>query len=56
MLAKKNTVIGITKSESLVLKSMQDPTSYRYWTNDALFAWVGGWGIVTGKQIGRAHV
>jgi len=49
VLAKKNTVIGITKSESLVLKSMQDPTSYRYWTNDFVFAWAGGLEKMTGE-------
>jgi len=49
VLAKKNTVIGITKSESLVLEYMRDPTSYRYWTNDALFAWIGGLEKMTGK-------
>ncbi|UIZ56286.1 hypothetical protein LZP46_07555 [Acinetobacter sp. SCLZS86] len=42
VLAKKNTVIGITKSESLNLYAMRDPTSYRYWTYDFVFAWAGG--------------
>lgn len=49
LLAKKDTMIGKKKSESLALKSMQDPTSYRYWTNDAVFAWAGGLEKMTGK-------
>ena len=49
VLAKKNTVIGITKSESLHLYSMRDPTSYRYWTYDFVFAWNTPLSKQTGK-------
>lgn len=49
LLAKKNTVIGITKSESLNLYAMRDPTSYRYWTYDFVFAWAGGLEKMTGQ-------
>ncbi|WP_291345678.1 MULTISPECIES: hypothetical protein [unclassified Acinetobacter] len=48
-LAKKNTVIGITKSESLNLYAMQDPTTYRYWTYDFVFAWNTPLNKQTGK-------
>lgn len=49
LLAKKNTVIGITKSESLNLYAMRDPTSYRYWTYDFVFAWNTPLNKQTGK-------
>lgn len=49
VLAKKNTVIGITKSESLNLYAMQDPTTYRYWTYDFVFAWNTPLNKQTGK-------
>lgn len=49
LLAKKNTVIGITKSESLNLYAMQDPTTYRYWTYDFVFAWNTPLNKQTGK-------
>ncbi|MEG0130553.1 MAG: hypothetical protein RR677_03600 [Acinetobacter sp.] len=49
ILAKKSTIIGTRKSESLTLKSMRDPTSYRYWTYDSVFAWNTPLSKQTGK-------
>ncbi|WP_111883809.1 hypothetical protein [Acinetobacter sp. CFCC 11171] len=49
LLAKKNSIIAKSNSESLSLYSMRDPTSYRYWTYDSIFAWAGGLEKMTGK-------
>lgn len=49
ILAKKNIVIGVTKSESLNLYAMQDPTTYKYWTYDSIFAWNTPLNKQTGK-------
>lgn len=40
--SKKNT-------ESLTLGAVQDPYTYRYWTNDAVFAWSGSLEKMTGS-------
>ena len=48
ILAKKNTVSGEITTESLSLNSMQDPTTYRYWTNDSVYAWFGSLEKMTG--------
>lgn len=42
ILAEQNNITGGNKSESLALHSMRDPNSYRYFTYDFIFAWVGG--------------
>ncbi|MEG0342336.1 MAG: hypothetical protein RR633_09130 [Acinetobacter sp.] len=38
-----------TETTTLQLKAMRDPTSYRYWTHDGIFAWIGGLEKMTGK-------
>lgn len=38
---KRITQGNKTTVESLALKSVEDPYSYRYWTHDAVFAWFG---------------
>ena len=48
ILAKKNTVSEEITAESLSLNSMQDPTTYRYWTNDSVYAWFGSLEKMTG--------
>ncbi|MFW2076585.1 hypothetical protein ACG94X_02475 [Acinetobacter sp. ULE_I010] len=48
ILAKKKSVASKSDSESLQLYAMQDPTSYRYWTYDFVFAWAGGLEKMTG--------
>lgn len=40
--AKKESTSGATESESLSLGSVRDPTTYRYWTYDFIWAWAGG--------------
>lgn len=49
IVAEKKTTSGGIESEGLSLYQMQDPTTYRYWTNDFIFAWVGGLEKMTGK-------
>lgn len=49
ILAEKKTTSGGKESEGLSLRQMQDPTTYRYWTHDFLFAWKGGLEKMTGK-------
>ncbi|WP_168377786.1 hypothetical protein [Acinetobacter cumulans] len=36
-------------SESLALKHVRDPYSYRYWTNHPIWAWIGGLEKATGN-------
>ena len=40
--AQKEGHGGSEETESSTLKSMRDPTSYRYWTYDFVLAWRGG--------------
>lgn len=40
--AKKESTSGATASEAMSLHAVQDPTTYRYWTYDFIFAWAGG--------------
>lgn len=47
--ARKKVSGSKTNSESLTLGSVQDPYSYRYWTNDAVFAWSGSLEKMTGS-------
>lgn len=49
ILAKRNSSGGKIDSESLKLYAMRDPTSYRYWTYDFIWAWRGGLEKETGK-------
>ncbi len=49
--ATKNNVAGITKYENVKLYSIADPTSYRYWTRDFVFAFFGSLPIQKGKPI-----
>lgn len=50
VLHAKKTVSGSkSNSESLQLGSVQDPHTYRFWTNDAVFAWAGSLQKMTGK-------
>lgn len=37
--------------ESYGLKSVRDPTSYRYWTHDHIFAFVGGLSVQKGNPV-----
>lgn len=47
--AYKETEKNKTYSESLQLKAMEDPWTYRYWTYDPVFAWAGSLEKMTGK-------
>lgn len=47
--AKRETSESTQLREVAELKSVRDPTSYRYWTNDAVFAWFGGLNKMSGK-------
>ncbi|MFN3904918.1 MAG: hypothetical protein ACK4KY_02100 [Acinetobacter junii] len=49
ILAEKTFNSGGSSGESFFLRSMRDPTSYRYWTYDKVFAWAGGLEKMTGK-------
>lgn len=49
ILAKWRVKLGETISEGYALHSMQDPTTYRYWTYDHVFAWSGTPDKMTGK-------
>lgn len=49
ILAEKKTTSGGKESEGLSLRQMRDPTSYRYWTYDRIFAWTGGLEKMTGQ-------
>lgn len=49
LLAKQNTISGGNSGESYKLYAMRDPTTYRYWTYDFVFAWRGGLEKMTGK-------
>lgn len=42
-------ILSNNQTESLSLKSMRDPTSYRYWTHDNILAWAGGLEVMKGK-------
>lgn len=33
---------GSTMTKGSAMDSVRDPTSYRYWTHDSVFAWIGG--------------
>lgn len=46
--AKSEYTNGATISEGLDLYSVRDPTSYRYWTYDHIFAWHGGLEVTKG--------
>lgn len=41
LIAYKKTKTEVSYSESVSVNSVQDPTSYQYYTNDSIFAWVG---------------
>ena len=47
--AKKNGFSNGTESHSLGLKFVSDPYTYRYWTNDPIFAWIGGLPVMNGQ-------
>lgn len=47
--ASRNNTTGSSKSESFRLYSVADPTSYRYWTYDFIFAWFGSLSVRKGK-------
>ena len=47
--ARKKISGSKTNTESLTLGAVQDPYTYRYWTNDAVFAWVDGLEKMTGN-------
>lgn len=47
--AYQESHLGQSKDETLQLKHIQDPTSYRYWTYDSVFAWSGSLEKMTGK-------
>lgn len=49
ILAEKTFNSGGSSGESFFLRSMRDPTSYRYWTYDKVLAWAGGLEKMTGK-------
>lgn len=49
ILAKWKVKLGETISEGYALYSMADPTSYRYWTYDSVFAWSGTPEKMTGR-------
>lgn len=49
ILAEKKTTSGGKESEGLSLRQMLDPTTYRYWTHDFIFAWNGGLEKMTGQ-------
>lgn len=47
--ARKKISGSKTNTESLTLVAVQDPYTYRYWTNDFVFAWRGGLEKMTGS-------
>ncbi len=47
--ASKEYTSGGTTTESISLGSVQDPYSYRYWTYDFVFAWVGSLEVQKGR-------
>lgn len=47
--ATSNSITGSSKSESMRLFSVLDPTTYRYWTYHFVFAWFGSLPIQNGK-------
>mgnify|MGYP003600687597 FL=1 len=47
--ARKKISGSKTNTESLTLGAVQDPYTYRYWTNDAVFAWSGSLEKMTGS-------
>ena len=47
--AENESVTGKSKSEGTSLGSTQDPTSYRYWTYDFIWAWAGGLPVMRGS-------
>lgn len=49
IVAKKNTIAGDSRTDSLSLEAMRDPTSYQYWTYDFVFAWREPLSKQTGK-------
>mgnify|MGYP000995708913 CR=1 FL=1 len=49
ILSSEKSTLGQTKSESLNLYAMQDPTTYKYWTYDSVFAWNTPLNKQTGK-------
>lgn len=40
--AKSTTISGESSSEGSGIVAVEDPISYRYWTNDRIWAWFGG--------------
>lgn len=40
--AKSTTISGESSSEGSGIVAVEDPISYRYWTNDRIWAWIGG--------------
>lgn len=47
--ARRDTTLNTYGTDSLILHSVQDPTSYRYWTHDNIHAWAGGLPKMSGK-------
>lgn len=47
--AERESVSGGSRAESGSLKSVQDPTSYRYWTYDFMMHWAGGLEVMNGR-------
>ncbi len=46
--AKRESTFGGSVTKSLQLGSVQDPTSYRYWTWDFVFRWLGSLEVMKG--------
>lgn len=51
--AKREGTSGSQSRENTVLHSVRDPTSYRYWTHDFIWAWNGGLPVMSGKPYPR---
>lgn len=51
--AKRRSTSGSRSSEAMSLHSVTDPTSYRYWTYHAIFAWAGSLEVMNGRPYPR---
>lgn len=47
--AQRESTSGSSRTESGSLKSVQDPTTYRYWTYDFVMHWAGGLEVMNGR-------
>lgn len=47
--ARQDSYERKSSTESMTLGGVRDPTSYRYWTHDHIFAWNGGLSVMNGK-------